>query len=139
MLHNLAVHECGMTKWIEIFGAILWSLSFPLLFAFIVCQIDRVGRRKGLGALRRWVRFTVLSAITFCVASAALILPLRLRVGIPTTNGFLIAIAYGAFLSCRLTYYLAMVAVAVGLLGVISAGVIAKIRSGERKHRISPE
>jgi Trk-type K+ transport system membrane component len=117
-----------MTKWFEIFGAILCGLFFPLVFAVVAWQTERAGRRKGLSAFKRWIRFTVVSAITCLVAIALLILPMRLRLGIPTTNGFLISAAYGAFLSSRLTYHLALVAAAAGLIGIISSGIAAKAR-----------
>ena len=134
MQHYLTAPERDMAKWAEIFGAILWGLFFPIMFAFVVWQIERVGRRKGLSALTRWIRFTVVSAITFCIAVAVLIIPFRLRLGIPSTNGFLISLSYGAFLSWRLTYYLAEAAVVAGIVGIISAAIIAKIRSRARNN-----
>jgi hypothetical protein len=128
-----------MAKWIEIFAAILWSLFFPLLFGFALWKTDRVGRRRGLPATYRWIRFTIASAITFCIAVAVLVLPTRLRIGIPTTNGFLVTVAYGASASWFTTYYLAMAAVGVGLIGIVSSGIISKIRrkkEGERTDQI---
>src|SRR5580704_4400738 len=108
MVQSLAAAKHDMAKWAEIVGAILEVVLFPVLFAFVIWQTERAGRRKGLDPLGRWIWFTVVSAATFCIALAALVLPLRLRLGIPSTNGFLIGISYGAFLSWRLTYYLAM-------------------------------
>jgi len=121
-----------MAKWFEIAGAILEVVIFPLLFAFIVWQTEKAGRRRRLEPLQRWIWFTVVSAATFCVALAVLVLPLRLRLGIPSTNGVLIGISYGAFLSWRLTYYLAMAAIGLGLIGIVCSGIISKTKSGTK-------
>jgi hypothetical protein len=118
-----------MIKWVQIFTGILLTLFFPLAFALAVWWIEKAGRRRALPALHRWIRFTAVSAVTFLIASSILTLPLRLRFGIPTTNTLLMALSYDAFAGWFITYYITMVGVGVGVVGIVFSAIIAKLAS----------
>lgn len=125
-----------MAKWTEICAGFLWVLFFPTIFVVVVWRIDRNGRRKGYAALRRWTQFTFASAITFCAALAILVVPGKLRVGIPITSTFVGAIVYGAGMSWYVAYYLSALATGAGIIGSLVTAVIITVNRRAVRRRL---